>query len=172
YPAHWENTTSLFFGAPAAPCPFIAALDRDGYGLVQTATHEMHGRKFFYFGSAVGGQNWMDYLSRPGEGNYLEIQSGIAPTQNQRFELAPDEEREWTEAFMPAQLDPQRAHDADYRAATAHAAGAVDELLPAGTLAEMDGFLREQARRPLDVRYSSGAHWGARHERLLGRKLA
>src|SRR5690606_3541425 len=135
YPAHWENTTSLFFGAPAAPCPFIAALDRDGYGLVQTSTPQMRGRKFFYFGSAAGGQNWMDYLSRPGEGNYLEIQSGIAPTQNQRFELAGREERDWTEAFLPLQLGPQ-AHDPDYGAATAPAASGIDAPAPGEPWAE------------------------------------
>ncbi len=169
YPDNWENATSVFFRAPAAPQLFIASVDRDGYGLVQTATSEMVSRKFFYFGSAVGGQNWMDYLSRPGEGNYLEIQSGIAPTQNQRFELAPGEQREWTEAFMPVQLDAGRAHDADYGAAVAHAATAV---IPADELAQMDVFLREEARLPLDILHSHGAIWGARQERLLGRNLA
>jgi hypothetical protein len=169
YPDNWQNATSVFFRAPSAPRLFIASVDREGYGLAQTATGEMAGRKFFYFGSAVGGQNWMDYLARPGEGNYLEIQSGIAPTQNQQFELAPGDEREWTEAFMPVQLDPGKAHDADYAAAVAHAAGA---LVPADELAEVDAFLREQARLPLDARHSNGAPWGARQERLSGRKLA
>ena len=172
YPEQWENATSVFFRAPDAPRLFIASVDRDGYGLMQTATSGMHGRKFFYFGSAVGGQNWMDYLSCPGEGNYLEIQSGIAPTQNQRFELAPGEEREWTEAFMPAQLDEGEAHNADYRAATAHAASTLDGILPAEQLADVDAFLREQARLPLGAHHSSGTAWGARQERLLGRRLA
>ncbi len=172
YPEQWENATSVFFRAPAAPRLFIASVDREAYGLLQTATPEMGGRKFFYFGSAAGGQNWMDYLSRPGEGNYLEIQSGITPTQNQRFELMPSEEREWTEAFMPVQLDAATAHDGNYRAAVAHAADALEDLLPAGTLAEADAFLREQARLPLDRRYSAGAPWGARQERLLARRLA
>ena len=171
YPEHWENATSVFFRAPSAPRLFIASVDRDGYGLGQTSTREMQGRKFFYFGSAVGGQNWMDYLSRPGEGNYLEIQSGIAPTQNQRFELAAHEEREWTEAFTPLALGP-KAHDADYRAATAHAANAIDRAIPSDELQQVDAFLREEARRPLDVRHSTGAPWGARQERLAGTPLA
>ncbi len=171
YPEHWENATSVFFRAPSAPRLFIASVDRDGYGMAQTSTREMQGRKFFYFGSAVGGQNWMDYLSRPGEGNYLEIQSGIAPTQNQRFELAAHEEREWTEAFVPLALG-TRAHDADYRAATAHAASVIERTIPFDELAQMDAFLREQARLPLDVRHSTGAPWGARQERLTGIPLA
>ncbi len=172
YPEHWENATSVFFRAPSTPRLFIASVDSGGYGLMQTATQEMRGRKFFYFGGAVGGQNWMDYLSRPGEGNYLEIQSGIAPTQNQRFELAPGEQREWTEAFMPAQLDAGKAHDADFRAAVSHAANTLDSQLPVDELARIDAFLREQAHLPLDVRHSSGTRWGARRERLLGTTLA
>jgi len=89
------------FRQPEARRLFIASVDKVGYGLMQTATAPMQGRKFFYFGNAQGGQNWMDYLSNPGEGLYLEIQSGIAPTQNQRFELPPHSELEWTAAFSP-----------------------------------------------------------------------
>lgn len=171
-PDNWENATSVFFRAPSAPRLFIASVDRDGYGLMQTATAEMQGRKFFYFGSAVGGQNWMDYLSLPGEGNYLEIQSGVAPTQNQRFRLEAREEREWTEAYRAVSLDGGKAHDRDYGAATAHAAQALDAGVPAAELARIDALLRAESRLPLNRRISSGEAWGARHEALLGRPLA
>jgi hypothetical protein len=113
----------------------------------------------------------MDYLSRPGEGDYLEIQSGMTPTQNQRFALAAHEEREWTEAFMPLQLG-AGAHDPTYGTATDHAADAIAAVIPAGDLAEVDAFLRGQARLDLDMRYSSGDRWGARQERLTGKPLA
>jgi hypothetical protein len=172
YPENWENATSVFFRAPAARRPFVLAVDRAGYGLAQTSTAEMHGRKFFYFGSAAGGQNWMDYLSRPGEGRYLEIQSGITPTQNQRFALAGGEELEWTEAFVPVSLDPSQAHQPDYGAAVAHAGSVLNEAVSAATLARMDGFLREQSRLPVEIRYSAGQAWGARQEQLLGKRLA
>jgi hypothetical protein len=171
YPENWENATSVFFRAPSAPRLFIASVDGEGYGLGQCSTKEMGGRKFFYFGSAVGGQNWMDYLSKAGEGKYLEIQSGIAPTQNQRFALGPREEREWTEAFMPLQLG-GAAHEPDYRMATEHAADTMGAVLPAHELEQVDAFLREQVRLPVEVRHSTGAPWGGRQERLIGKPLA
>lgn len=171
YPENWENATSVFFRAPSVPRRFVMSVDRGGYGLGQTSTAEMVGRKFFYFGSAPGGQNWMDFLARPGEGKYLEIQSGIAPTQNQRFELAAGGELEWTEAFFSVQLDATQAHG-NYHAAVSHAARAVDATVPAEELVRVDAFLREQARRPLAVHYSSGTAWGERQEQLLGRPLA
>lgn len=171
YPENWENATSVFFRAPSAPRRFIASVDADGHGLMQTATAEMEGRKFFYFGSAVGGQNWMDYLARPNEGRYLEIQSGVAPTQNQRFALAPGAELDWTEAYLPVQLDAGAAHDA-YGTAVEHAAGALDALVPEEMLARIDALLRHEARQPLDQLLSTGERWGARQELLLGRGLA
>jgi hypothetical protein len=172
YPDNWENATSVFFRAPNAPRKFIASVDKGGYGLMQTSTAEMQGRKFFYFGSAQGGQNWMDFLAKPGEGNYLEIQSGVAPTQNQRFELAAGQELEWTEAYVPVQLEAGRAHDTNFTAAAAHAADALDGLVPADDLKRIDAFLREQSRLPLDTRFSEGEPWGARQETLLRRPLA
>ena len=172
YPDNWENATSVFFRAPQTERLFIASIERSGYGRVQTATPAMRGRKFFYFGSAAGGQNWMDYLSRPGEGKYLEIQSGITPTQNQRFELAAGEQLEWTEAFAPLQLDAGKAHDGDFGAAVAHAHASLDGGVPADELARIDAFLNEQSRLPLDERLSVGASWGARQEQLLDRQLA
>jgi hypothetical protein len=172
YPDNWENATSVFFRAPKAERLFIASVDREGYGLVQTSTHEMQGRKFFYFGSTRGGQNWMDYLAKPGEGKYLEIQSGIAPTQNQRFELAPEGERGWTEAFAPLQIDPADVHDTNYGTAVSHAGAALEKIVSADELTRIDTFLREQARLPLDTRYSSGEPWGMRHEQLLDDILA
>ncbi|MEO8757141.1 MAG: DUF5107 domain-containing protein [Devosia sp.] len=171
YPENWTNATSVFFRAPSEPRLFIASVDRQGQGLAQCSTREMQGRKFFYFGSGIGGQNWMDYLSRPGEGNYLEIQSGIAPTQNQLFELKSHEEREWTEAFMPLQLGAM-AHDADYRVATTHAANGIDRTISAHELARVDAFLGEQARLPVNLRHSTGERWGARQESLIGKPLA
>jgi hypothetical protein len=172
YPDNWDNATSVFFRSPKAERLFIASVDRGGYGLVQTATPQMRGRKFFYFGSAAGGQNWMDYLSRPGEGKYIEIQSGIAPTQNQRFVLAAGEELDWTEVFAPLQLDPGEAHDPNYAAAVSHAAAALEETAPAEDLRRIARFLSEQSRLPLDERYSAGAPWGSRQEQLLGKRLA
>lgn len=172
YPDNWENATSVFFRKPDAPRLFIASVDKTGYGLVQTSTAPMRGRKFFYFGNAQGGQNWMDYLSSPGEGQYLEIQSGIAPTQNQRFELPPHSELEWTEAFSPIALDAVNAHVSDYLAAVDHAAERLDTAVPASELARIDAFLAREARQPVTSRVSAGEAWGFRQEQILGRSLA
>ncbi|HQU69971.1 MAG TPA: DUF5107 domain-containing protein [Albidovulum sp.] len=172
YPGNWQSATSVFYRKPDAPRLYIAALDHDGVGLAQTATAEMRGRKMFYFGEASGGQHWMEFLARPGDARYIEIQSGITPTQNQRFELAPESELHWTEAYGALSVDAASAHAADYATAERATADALNQRFPADELAEVDGWLTAQSRRPLDKRLSDGAPWGSRQERLTGRDLA
>lgn len=172
YPDRWRDATSVFFRAPDADRMFIAALDTDGKGLAQTSTSALKGRKFFFFGTAAGGQQWMDYLARPGKGDYIEIQSGVAPTQNQRFELPPQSELHWTEVYGALSVDPAGAHDPDYQAAAAAAGAAVDTRFPSAELAEINRFLTEASRLPLTTRLSTGAPWGLRQEQLTGKALA
>ncbi|MEJ6782810.1 DUF5107 domain-containing protein [Aminobacter sp. Piv2-1] len=172
YPGNWRDATSVFFRQPQAKRLFIAALDQQGTGLTQTATGAMRGRKFFYFGTAPGGQHWMDYLSLPGEGDYIEIQSGIAPTQNQRFELPAGGEIHWTEAYGALSVAPAAAHDKDYGSAVTAAAEAVDRRFPESELEDIDAFLTRVSRQPVGHRIAEGVAWGGRHERLTRRALA
>ncbi|WP_423068840.1 DUF5107 domain-containing protein [Devosia sp. CN2-171] len=172
YPENWRDSTSVFFRAPAARRRYIAALGADGFGLAQTSTSTLVGRKFFYFGMAPGGQQWMNYLARPGEGDYIEIQSGVTPTQNQRFELPARSELEWTEVYGALFVDPVNAQDPNYRTAVATTSAAIDIRFPEAELADVDTFLAAAARKPVAQRLSSGSVWGARQEQLIHGPLA
>lgn len=172
YPENWRDSTSVFFRAPEAERRFIASLDGEGVGLGQTSTATLVGRKFFYFGMAPGGQQWMNYLARRGEGDYLEIQSGVTPTQNQRFAMPAASELHWTEAYAALAVDPALAHDPDYAKAADATGVAIDARFPRAELAEVDAFLAVASRRPVTRRLSEGAPWGMRQERLTGKVLA
>ena len=172
YPDNWVDAVSVFFRAPDAPRLWLAALDQDGVGLAQTATDAMRGRKFFYFGTGPGGKHWMDFLSQTGQGDYIEIQSGIAPTQNQRFPLPGNTEIHWTECYGALVVDRAKAHAADYQDAVAATGDAVDRRFPAEELEAIDLFLRKMSVRPSDQRLALGSPWGGRDERLSGRSIA
>ena len=172
YPDNWRNATSVFFRAPHAPRLWIAALDLGGVGLVQTATDRMRGRKFFYFGNAPGGKHWMDFLSQPGKGDYIEIQSGFTPTQNQRFAFPGQSEIHWTECYGALEVDAKQTHSADYQKAVAAAGHVIDQRFPVAELDGIDLFLREVSTRPADRRLSTGSPWGGRDERLMARPIA
>jgi thioredoxin-like negative regulator of GroEL len=140
--------------------------------LAHVASDQMQGRKFFYFGTGVGGQQWMDFLSQPGKGDYVEIQSGIAPTQNQRFALPAHSEVHWTEAYAGVQVDPQLAQHKDYQAATQAVGQVIETRFDAESCADVDAFLRGVSSQLVAERLHAGSAWGMRQEQLTGQPLA
>ncbi|MGY5044035.1 DUF5107 domain-containing protein [Streptomyces sp. 900105755] len=95
YPADW------FYDITDGRRRWIAALDDDGHGLVQTSTDELRGRKQFVWGSGPGGRRWQEWLGPPGTGGYREIQAGLARTQLEHVRLDPESEVSWLEAYGP-----------------------------------------------------------------------
>ncbi|QBQ97580.1 DUF5107 domain-containing protein [Paraburkholderia pallida] len=172
YPARWNAATSVFFRKPDADRLWIAALDDEGRGILQTATSEMRGRKMFFFGTGAGGRHWMEVLGRPGDTEYVEIQAGIAPTQDQEFMLPGGGVLEWTECWMPFALDAAAAHDPCWHAACAAVRSALDAQIPAQTLGAVDARMRAYASMPVSRRLHRGAVWGHLHEILTGRPVA
>ncbi|HKT98621.1 MAG TPA: DUF5107 domain-containing protein [Paraburkholderia sp.] len=172
YPAQWSAATSVFFRKPDADRLWIAALDGQGRGILQTATPEMRGRKMFFFGTGAGGRHWMEILGQPGNSEYVEIQAGIAPTQDQEFMLPAGSSLEWTECWMPFSADAAAVHDPCWPAACSAVRRALDAQLPAQTLYALDARLRVHASKPVSRRLHHGSVWGKLHEILTGRPVA
>ena len=86
YPLPAQRAADYFFQVPPAQRPWIAAVQADGRGLVQTSTAQLRGRKLFLWGAAAGGRHWQEWLCGPGSG-YLEIQAGLATTQLEHLRL-------------------------------------------------------------------------------------
>jgi len=172
YPGSWPHSRSLFFRKPGADRLWLMALNPDGKGLMQTSTSEMRGRKMWYWGDSPGGQHWMDFLSLPGRGRYVEIQSGIAPSQAQDFRIAAGSSLEWTECFAPIAIDAKAGHDPDFNKACAAARKALDARVPTADLGAHDAWLRSQASRPVSRRLNTGTRWGELHEVLTGKRVA
>ncbi|NUR04115.1 MAG: DUF5107 domain-containing protein [Streptomyces sp.] len=90
-----------FYDLPSEQRRWIAALDEDGHGLVQTSTDLLRGRKLFVWGKGPGGRRWQRWLTEPGTGGYSEIQAGLARTQLEHVRLEPESEVSWLEAYGP-----------------------------------------------------------------------
>ncbi len=95
---------------------YIAYVDKDGYGLVQTSTSRLKGRKLFVWGQGTGAAHWKDFLSLPGQGNYVEIQAGLARTQYEHLPMQPNTAWEWIEVYGAIKCNPKKAHG-DFAAA-------------------------------------------------------
>jgi hypothetical protein len=96
YPREALHAADYFFQVPPGQRPWIAAVESDGRGLVQTSTAELPGRKLFLWGAAAGGRHWQQWLCGPGS-CYLEIQAGLATTQLEHLRLEGSTEMSWAE---------------------------------------------------------------------------
>ncbi len=127
------QSMDFFFDLPDGVRPFLCALDKEGYGVCQTSTHELRGRKLFVWGMGTGGRHWQSFLSREGSA-YIELQSGLARTQLEHLPMPGNATVSWLEAYGPLQADPGIIHGKDYEAAVAHAENCLSTALPAEKL--------------------------------------
>ncbi len=174
YPEHYGYAASVFFrpqlGTPLRP--WLVALRQDGYGLLHVSTPSLPGRKMFVFGQHAGGRRWMDFLSLPGQGAYIEVQAGALPTQDQEFIIAPGAAYEWTECLTPFAADPAIVHDPDFDAAR-HAIDALAQAaITQDSLHAMDAWLHAQVDAPITQMLHTGEPWGDLHERLTGQRIS
>ncbi|MGW4911604.1 DUF5107 domain-containing protein [Streptomyces sp. NPDC004270] len=107
YDTQHPYATDYFYDIPDGRRRWIAALDADGHGLVQTSTDELRGRKLFVWGSGPGGRRWQEWLGGPGTGGYREIQAGLARTQLEHVRLEAESEVSWLEAYGPLPASPE-----------------------------------------------------------------
>ncbi len=105
YPMNGAHPADYFYDVPDGRRRWIAALDEDGRGLVQTSTDVLRGRKLFVWGTGTGGRRWQSWLTQPGTGGYCEIQAGLARTQLEHVRLEPASEVSWLEAYGPLEAE-------------------------------------------------------------------
>ncbi|HEY6689170.1 MAG TPA: DUF5107 domain-containing protein [Propionibacteriaceae bacterium] len=109
YPLLAQRAADYFFEVPPDRRAWIAAVQADGRGLVQTSTAQLRGRKLFLWGTSAGGRHWQEWLCGPGS-RYLEIQAGLATTQLEHLRLEGGAEISWAEAYAPIEAAPGAVH--------------------------------------------------------------
>jgi hypothetical protein len=157
YPGRLARAADYFLDIPDGERRWIAALDQDGTGLVQTSTDRLRGRKQFCWGTGTGGKHWQEWLSGP-DAAYLEIQAGLARTQLEHLPMPAGATWSWTEAYGLLEADPDAVHGSWEQARLA-AGEALARLVPPS---ELD---RAHARaadfgEPEEV-LAEGAGWAA-----------
>ncbi|WP_328641862.1 DUF5107 domain-containing protein [Streptomyces canus] len=125
-----SHAADYFYDLPDAQRRWIAALDSEGHGLVQTSTDVLRGRKLFVWGTGSGGRRWQEWLTEPGTGGYCEIQAGLARTQVEHVPLDAVSEVAWLEAYGPLSAPPVPA-EAEARLEAVLPRAAVDEAYAA-----------------------------------------
>ncbi|MFJ5557230.1 DUF5107 domain-containing protein [Streptomyces sp. NPDC093250] len=157
YPPNSTYAADYFYEVPGHRRPWIAALDAEGHGLVQTSTDTLRGGKLFVWGRGPGGRSWQRWLTEPGTGGYCEIQAGLARTQLEHVRLEAESEVSWLEAYGPFTARPEGEWD-----------GVLDEAesrleadLPRADVDAAYAAWRAYADTDPGERLATGSGWGA-----------
>ncbi|WP_328906829.1 DUF5107 domain-containing protein [Streptomyces sp. NBC_00234] len=171
YPLRSEHPADYFYEVPDGARRWIASLDEDGTGLVQTSTDLLRGRKLFLWGSGPGGRRWQRWLTEPGNGGYAEIQAGLARTQLEHIPLEPGGEFSWLESYGPLTADPAAVHGADWGLAREEARQRLEAVLPRAAVDAAHTAWRACADTEPVEQLATGSGWGALEVRRAGYKL-
>ncbi|MET9951304.1 DUF5107 domain-containing protein [Streptomyces sp. NPDC006339] len=161
YPLESTHAADYFYALPDGQRRWIAALDTDGGGLVQTSTDRLLGRKLFVWGTGRGGRRWQEWLTEPGTPGYAEIQAGLARTQLEHPTLEAGEEVSWLEVYAPLTADQAAVHGTDWAAARAGVEDALERAVPRAEVDTAYERWRAAADTAPGPLLATGSGWGA-----------
>lgn len=160
YSTRLDQSIDFFYRILDGHRRWIAALDGEALGLVQTSTDLLRGRKLFVWGTGAGGQRWQEFLSQPGHA-YLEIQAGLACTQLQHLPMPARAEWAWLEAYGLMEASPEVVHGSDWHAAQQAVEQRLEALIPRSQLdAEFHAGEEMAHSAPAEILHC-GSGWGA-----------
>lgn len=117
FPWQIPHSAEYFFqNERTQSAPWEVCIEKDCKGLFERSTQPLFARKMFCWGSNIGGRHWCDYLSTDGCGDYIEIQAGLAPTQNHTSILPSNGSVSFTQIFG-AFTAPQAAQNEEWNTA-------------------------------------------------------
>ena len=161
YPLNNVISIDYFWNIPNEERKFICQVDADGYGLVQTSTKRLKGRKLFVWGNSEGGDRWKNFLTADNEsGSYNEIQAGVAKTQYECLPMPPKTVWEWVEAYGAIRLDPQKAHGS-WDDAKSEAADRLNDLISEEDLDQLLKITKTMSKTPAEEILFQADGWGA-----------
>jgi tetratricopeptide (TPR) repeat protein len=157
HPLNSPYAADYFYEVPDGRRRWIAALDADGHGLVQTSTDVLRGRKLFVWGNRPGGRRWQEWLTEPGTGGYCEIQAGLARTQLEHVRLDAESEISWLEAYGPLDAPP----DGAWTRVVQGAGERLESALPRARVEQAYAAWKPYADTEPGERLATGSGWGA-----------
>ncbi|MBQ8409010.1 MAG: DUF5107 domain-containing protein [Clostridia bacterium] len=161
YPTNNVISIDYFWNIPEDERKFICQVDQDGYGLVQTSTKRLKGRKLFVWGNSKGGDRWKSFLTADGEsGSYNEIQAGLAKTQYECLPMPPNTAWEWVEAYGAIHTDPKKVHG-EWDEAKRESAYRLNELISADEMEALLKSTKKMAKSPAEKVLFRADGWGA-----------
>ena len=170
YPTNFPYIQDHFYNIPSSHRPYQCLFYPDGYGYCHVSTRRLHGRKLFVWGQCQGGRNWNRKLLGPGLDNYIEVQAGLAHSQQECLPMPPKTAWEWLEGYGSLKLQPKEVFG-EWKQAVENTSRAIDAIMPE---AQLDALLKSShddiALKKGEL-VCMGSGWGALEEMRIGRKF-
>ncbi|MBE6766046.1 MAG: DUF5107 domain-containing protein [Ruminococcaceae bacterium] len=155
-----DRSRDYFYRTDDSKPRYIAYVDKDGYGLLQTSTSRLKGRKLFVWGQGPGAKHWQDFLSLPGKGGYVEIQAGLARSQYEHIPMPPNTAWEWIEVYGAISCKAGKVHS-DYKSAQAEIEKRLNSLISIPNLeTELKETKSDFVLKKAEERHHYGSAWG------------
>lgn len=167
YPENFPVVRDYFYNIPDRQRKYECVFYEDGYGFAHASTRLLQGRKLFVWGMSNGGRHWQEKLLGEGVPPYIELQAGLAKTQQECMPMPPQSAWEWLEAMGPAEAVPERIFG-DWNAAVDHASALVEEMITEKQLDDMLESSHEMATGLSGKLLCAGSGWGALEETRRG----
>lgn len=160
YPTNQISSYDNFWKIAKDKRKYICQLDENGYGLFQSSTSRLRGRKLFVWGQKQGGSRWQSFLSGKGSsGRYCEIQAGLASTQHECLPMPPKTAWEWMEFYGPMHADPAKVHG-PWSEARQEVEKCLNDKITEPVQEEMLVSLKKTAKTPASEVIYRGSGWG------------
>jgi len=167
YPLNSFYASSYFFRIPDSQRRWIAVLNKDGEGLIETSTKELSGRKVWFWGNSKSGRHWQQHLSTPSGAGYIEPQAGLAKTQEECLPMPKWAEWTWTEAFGYLKVDNKKVHNENWEIALKGVEEELSKSLTVENMNMIDKKLSVVSSYPIVEILSLGSGWGALERKRL-----
>lgn len=177
YPLNIKFSSEYFFQNPkTAAAPWEGAAYGDGLLFFERSTQPLCTRKMFTWGDCAGGRHWCDYLALPGEGDYVEIQAGVAPSQLHTALIEGESTVSFVQAFGGRMLSEQADYTGeDYDSACLRIEREIDGCISPEQVTEWkakyESYAEIQPHELLSYGSGFGALEGARRKREAGQAL-
>ena len=171
YPTNFQYVKDHFYNIPEDSRRYECLFMPDGYGFCHVSTRRLRGRKLFVWGQSQGGRHWNQKLLGPGLENYIELQGGLARSQQECLPMPPKTAWEWLEGYGNMNMKGEDVFGS-WDKAVEKTTAAIDALIPES---ELDRILKE-TRGSIALKKGKvifkGSGWGALEEKRSGKKLA
>lgn len=164
YPHNATRGYDHFYQTPdTAKTAWEAGADDKGNVFFDRSTAPLLYHKMFCWGNHSAAQRWQDYLSDPGQGNYIEIQAGFARTQLHDKLLRGGEAIEWTQCYGGAALNREALHQESLSAASEYMEQEIEKIISEKDLLARNEHYAQLANMPVKEEnlVHLGSGWGA-----------